>query len=33
MTDGLRAVLVFEERPASLESMDFFNRERLADYR
>ena len=33
MTDGLRAVLVFGDRPASLESIDFFNWERLADYR
>ena len=32
-TDGLRVVLVFAERPASLEEMDFFNWERLADYR
>ena len=33
MTDGLRAVLVFGDRPASLESIGFFNWERLADYR
>ena len=33
MTDGLRVVLVFGDRPASLESIDFFNWERLADYR
>jgi len=32
-TDGLRVVLVFAERPASLEEIDFFNWERLADYR
>ena len=32
-TDGLRVVLVFSERPASLEEIDFFNWERLADYR
>ena len=32
-TDGLRAVLVFGDRPSSLEEMDFFNWERLADYR
>ena len=32
-TDGLRAVLVFGDRPASLERIDFFNWERLADYR
>jgi hypothetical protein len=31
-TDGLRAVLVFSDRPASLEGIDFFNWERLADY-
>ena len=33
MTDGLRVVLVFGDRPASLGSIDFFNWERLADYR
>ena len=33
MIDGLRVVLVFGDRPASLESIDFFNWERLADYR
>jgi len=32
-TDGLRVVLVFAERPASLEEIDFFNWEHLADYR
>jgi len=32
-TDGLRAVLSFGDRPSSLEEMDFFNWERLADYR
>ncbi len=32
-TDGLRVVLVFSDRPASLEGIDFFNWERLADYR
>jgi hypothetical protein len=32
-TDGLRVVLVFGERPASLEKIDFFNWERLDDYR
>jgi hypothetical protein len=32
-TDGLRVVLVFGERPSSLENIDFFNWERLADYR
>jgi hypothetical protein len=31
MTDGLRAVLVFGDRPASLEGIDFFNWERVAD--
>jgi hypothetical protein len=30
-TDGLRAVLVFGERPVSLSEIDFFNWERLAD--
>jgi LssY C-terminus len=30
-TDGLRAVLVFAERPASLADIDFFDWERLAD--
>jgi hypothetical protein len=33
MTDGLRVVLLFGDRPASLENIDFFNWERLADYR
>lgn len=32
-TDGLRVVLVFGERPASLAGVDFFDWERLADYR
>ena len=32
-TDGLRAVLVFGDRPSSLEEIDFFHWERLADYR
>jgi hypothetical protein len=32
-TDGMRAVLVFGDRPASLEEIDFFDWERLADYR
>ena len=32
-TDGLRAVLVFGDRPSSLEGIDFFNWERLSDYR
>jgi hypothetical protein len=32
-TDGLRAVLVFGDRPASLEGIDFFDWERLGDYR
>jgi hypothetical protein len=32
-TDGLRTVLVFGDRPASLERIDFFNWERLADHR
>ena len=32
-TDGLRVVLVFGHRPVSLEDIDFFNWERLADYR
>ena len=31
-TDGLRAVLVFGDRPASLEGVGFFDWERLADY-
>jgi hypothetical protein len=31
-TDGLRAVWVFGDRPASLATIDFFNWERLADY-
>lgn len=32
-TDGLRVVLVFGDRPASLASIDFFKWERLVDYR
>jgi hypothetical protein len=32
-TDGLRVVLVFGDRPTSLDGIDFFNWERLADYR
>jgi hypothetical protein len=32
-TDGLRVVLVFGDRPASLDKIDFFDWERLADYR
>jgi hypothetical protein len=32
-TDGLRVVLVFAKLPASLEEIDFFNWERLDDYR
>jgi len=32
-TDGLRVVLVFDERPTSLEKIDFLNWERLDDYR
>jgi hypothetical protein len=32
-TDGLRVVLVFGDRPVSLEGIDFFNWEQLADYR
>jgi hypothetical protein len=32
-TDGLRMVLVFGDRPASLGEIDFFDWERLADYR
>ena len=32
-SDGLRAVLVFGDRPSSLEEIDFFNWERFADYR
>jgi hypothetical protein len=32
-TDGLRVALVFGDRPASLDKIDFFNWERLADYR
>jgi hypothetical protein len=31
-TDGLRVVLVFGDRPASLEGIDFFSWERLGDY-
>jgi len=33
LTDGLRVVLVFGDRPASLASIDFFDWERLTDYR
>jgi len=32
-TDGLRAVLIFGSRPASLATIDFFDWEQLADYR
>ena len=32
-TDGLRVVLVFGDRPASLSTIDFFDWERLSDYR
>jgi hypothetical protein len=32
ITDGLRVVLVFAQRPASLADIDFFEWERLADY-
>jgi hypothetical protein len=32
-TDGLRVVLVFGERPVSLSEIDFFNWEKLSDYR
>ena len=32
-TDGLRVVLVFTQRPASLANIDFFDWERLIDYR
>ena len=32
-TDGLRVVLVFGERPAALSEIDFFNWEKLSDYR
>jgi len=32
-TDGLRVALIFGDRPASLDKIDFFNWERLADYR
>ena len=32
-TDGLRVVLAFGDRPASLEEIDFFDWERLVDYR
>jgi hypothetical protein len=32
-TDGLRVVLVFGNRPASLATINFFDWERLADYR
>ena len=33
VTDGLRVVLMFGSRPASLETIDFFDWERLSDYR
>jgi hypothetical protein len=32
-TDGLRVVMIFDDRPASLEEIDFFDWERLVDYR
>jgi hypothetical protein len=32
-TDGLRVVLVFGDRPASLATIHFFNWERIVDYR
>jgi hypothetical protein len=32
-TDGLRVVLIFGDRPASLDKIDFFNWERLVDHR
>jgi hypothetical protein len=32
-TDGLRVVLVFGDRPSSLATIDFFDWERLTDYR
>jgi hypothetical protein len=32
-TDGLRVVLVFGDRPASLATIDFFDWEQLADYK
>jgi hypothetical protein len=32
ITDGLRVVLVFAQRPASLADIDFFDWERLVDY-
>ena len=32
-TDGLRVALIFGNRPASLATIDFFDWERLADYR
>ena len=32
-TDGLRVALIFGDRPASLDKIDFFDWERLADYR
>jgi hypothetical protein len=32
-TDGLQVVLVFGDRPSFLATIDFFNWERLADYR
>ena len=32
ITDGLRVVLVFAQRPASLSDIDFFDWERLADH-
>jgi hypothetical protein len=31
-TDGLRVVLVFGDRPVSLEGIDFLNWERLSEY-
>ena len=31
-TDGLRVMLVFGDRPAGLDTIDFFSWERLADY-
>ena len=33
ITDGLRVVLVFAQRPTSLADIDFFDWERLVDYR
>jgi hypothetical protein len=32
ITDGLRVVLVFAQRPTSLADIDFFDWERLVDY-